>query len=388
MKRRSLLTASLLASLPIPVHAAETPFKLGVLAPMTGPFQSTGRAINDAVKLYIKQHGDVVAGRKIEVLLRDDAGVPDNTKRLATELVVRDHVDAFLGFGLTPLALAVAPVATQAKIPQIVTVAATSMIVAQSPYIVRSGQVIPQTATTAADWALRNGIKKVVTLVSDFGPGFDAEKWFADRFTAGGGTIISALRVPLANPDFAPFLQRVKDAAPDAMFVFVPAGIGGIFAKQFIERGMDRAGIKVLATGDVMDDDNINDMGDAVLGIVTAGTYSAAHPSELNKKFVAGYKEISGGKRAGFIAAYSYDGMELLYRALEKTKGTGDGTALVEAMKGMEFESPRGMISIDSATRDVITPVYMRRVEKVDGQLFNVEFETFPAVRDPAKPKP
>ena len=195
-------------------------------------------------------------------------------------------------------------------------------------------------------------------------------------------------RSPLANPDFAPFLQRVKDAAPEAMFVFVPAGVGGIFARQFVERSMDKAGIKIIATGDVMDDDNMNEMGDAVLGIVTAGTYSAAHPSELNKKFVAGYKEISGGRRAGFIAAYSYDGMELLYRALVKTKGTGDGTALVEAMKGMEFESPRGMISIDAATRDVITPVYMRRVERVDGQLFNVEFETFPAVRDPAKPKP
>ena len=200
--------------------------------------------------------------------------------------------------------------------------------------------------------------------------------------------MVAALRVPLANPDFAPFLQRVKDAAPDAMFVFVPAGVGGIFAKQFIERGMDKSGIRFIATGDVTDDDNLNGMGDAMLGVVTAGTYSAAHPSALNKSFVAGYKDISGGQRAGFIAAYNYDGMELLYRALEKTKGTADGAGLVEAMKGMTFESPRGTITIDAATRDIITPVYMRKVEKVDGQLYNVEFETFPAVKDPAKAKP
>lgn len=384
MNRRILLAAALLSALPLAAQA-QTPFRIGVLAPMTGPFQSTGVAIDNAVKLYIKQHGDTVAGRKIEILLRDDAGVPDNTKRLATELVLRDHADAFFGFGLTPLAFATAPVATQAKIPMIVTVAATSVIVDRSPFIVRPAQVVPQTASTAANWALKNGIKKVVSVVSDYGPGYDAEKWFNDTFTAGGGTVIAALRVPLANPDFAPFLQRVKDAAPDAMFTFVPAGIGGIFAKQFIERGMDKTGIRFIGTGDVTDDDNLNDMGDAMLGVITAGTYSAAHPSALNKAFVAGYKE-STGRRAGFIAAYAYDGMELLYRALQKTNGTADGAGLVEAMKGMSFESPRGMISIDAATRDVITPVFMRRVEKIDGQLYNVEFETFPAVKDPAKP--
>ena len=386
MNRRILFAAALLA-VPFVANAAE-PFRIGLLAPMTGPFQSTGKAMDQAVKLYIKQHGDVVAGRKIEVLLRDDAGVPDNTKRLATELVVRDHVDAFFGFGLTPLALAVAPVATQAKIPMIVTVAATSIIVDKSPYIVRPAQLVTQTASVAAQWALKNGVKKIVSVVSDYGPGYDAEKWFNDTFAAGGGTVVAALRVPLANPDFAPFLQRVKDAAPDAMFVFVPAGVGGIFAKQFIERGMDKSGIRFIATGDVTDDDNLNGMGDAMLGVVTAGTYSAAHPSALNKSFVAGYKDISGGQRAGFIAAYNYDGMELLYRAREKTKGTADGAGLVDAMKGMTFESPRGTITIDAATRDIITPVYMRKVEKVDGQLYNVEFETFPAVKDPARVKP
>lgn len=383
MNRRALLATAVAATLPIAATAQTTSFRIGVLAPMTGPFQSTGRAIDDAVKLYLKINGDTVAGRKIEILLRDDAGVPDNTKRLATELVVRDHVNAFLGFGLTPLAFATAPVATQAKIPMIVTVAATSVIVDRSPYIVRSAQVLTQTSSIAALWALKNGVKKIVSVVSDYGPGYDAEKWFNDTFTAGGGTVIAALRVPLANPDFAPFLQRVKDAAPDAMFAFVPAGIGGIFAKQFVERGMDKTGIRFIATGDVTDDDNLNDMGDAMLGMVTAGTYSAAHPSAVNKAFVDAYK-ASTGRRAGFIAAYAYDGMDLLYRALQKTKGNDDGTALVEAMKGMSFESPRGVITIDPATRDVITPVFMRRVEKIDGQLYNVEFETFPAVKDPA----
>ena len=387
MNRHILLVAAALAALPLVAHAAE-PFRIGLLVPMTGPFQSTGRAINDAVKLYLKQHGDTVAGHKVEILLRDDAGVPDNTKRLATELVVRDHVNAFAGFGLTPLALATAPVATQAKIPEIVMVAATSSIVNASPYIFRSGQVLPQPATIAADWALKHGVKKIVSVVSDYGPGYDAEKWFNDRFTAGGGTVVAALRVPLANPDFAPFLQRVKDAAPDAMYAFVPAGVGGIFAKQFVERGMDKSGIRFIATGDVTDDDNLGDMGDAMLGVVTAGPYSAAHPTELNKTFVDGYREVSGGHRAGFVAAFAYDGIDMLYRALEKTKGNMDGTALAEALKGLSFESPRGHISVDPETREIITPIYIREVKKVDGALYNVETETFAAVKDPAKIKP
>lgn len=382
-----LIGAALLALTP-PVAStalAQTPFKVGVIAPMTGPFQATGRQIDAAVKLYMSEHGDIVAGRKIEIVLRDDAGVPDTTKRLAQELVVRDKVNALLGFGLTPLALAAAPIATQAKIPEIVTVAATSMITAQSPYIVRPAQVVPPVGMIPAEWAAKNGIKRVVTVVSDYGPGYDVEKWFNDTFKARGGEIVASLRVPLANPDFAPFLQRVADAKPDAMFAFVPSGVGGIFVKQFIERGLDKSGIKFIATGDVLDDDILNNMGDAVLGVISAGPYSVSHDSALNKSFVANYEKANGGARPGFVVVYSYDGMALLYQALEKVHGQGDGAALVEAMKGMRWESPRGPVEIDPATRDVIQNIYMRKVERVDGKLYNMEFETFPMVKDPAK---
>jgi len=380
----ALVLAGALALLPGTARA-EDPVKIGLILPMTGPFQSTGRQIDAAVRLYVAQHGAQVAGRQIEVILKDDAGVADATKRLAQELVVKDKVSIIAGFGLTPLAMAAAPIATQAKVPEIVMAAATSSITAASPYVVRSSQTIGQPSVVLAGWAAENGIKKAVTLVTDYGPGIDAEKWFGTRFAEKGGTVVESLRVPLQNPDFAPFLQRVQDDKPDALFVFVPSGVGSVFVKQFIERGLDKSGIKLTALGDVTDDDILNGMGDAVLGVVTAGPYSTAHPSELNKRFVAAFEQANPGMRPNFMATFGYDGMALVYQALEKTKGSTDGTALVEAMKGAAFESPRGPISIDPATRDIVQDIYIRRVEKQAGELYNVEFATFPAVHDPAK---
>jgi branched-chain amino acid transport system substrate-binding protein len=226
----------------------------------------------------------------------------------------------------------------------------------------------------------------VATLTSDYAPGNDALNSFKEHFTAGGGQIVEEVKVPLANPDFAPFLQRMKDAKPDAMFVFVPAGQGGNFMKQYAERGLDKAGIKVIGPGDVMDDDLLNGMGDAALGTVTAHIYSAAHPSQMNKDFVAAYKK-DFGNRPGFMAAGGYDGIHLIYEALKKTNGNTDGDKLIGAMKGMKWESPRGPISIDPETRDIVQNVYIRKVEKVDGELYNVEFETFKDVKDPGKIK-
>ena len=381
---RTFLAGALAVLLPA-MAAAQQSVKIGLILPMTGPFQGTGRQIDAAVKLYMQQHGDTVAGDKVEVILRDDGGVPDTSKRLAQELVVRDHVNVLFGFGLTPIALAVAPIATQAKVPEIVISAGTSSVTNASPFIVRTGQVIPQTATTMAKWALQNGIKKVVSVVSDYGPGLDGEKWFDDTFKAGGGTVVDALRIPLANPDFAPFLQRVKDAAPEAMFVFVPAGQGSAFAKQYVERGMDKSGVKLIATGDVTDDDILNNMGDAVLGVVTAMPYSAAHPSEMNKQYVAAFKAANGGMRPNFMSVFGYDGMHAVYAALEKTKGSTDGAALVDAMKGLQWESPRGPMMIDPETRDVVHNIYISKVERVGGELYNVEMATYPMVKDPAK---
>jgi branched-chain amino acid transport system substrate-binding protein len=363
---------------------AQETVKIGLILPMTGGQASTGKQIENAVKLYMQQKGDTVAGKKIEIILKDDAAVPDNTKRFAQELIVNDKVNFIAGFGVTPAALAAAPLATQAKVPEIVMAAGTSIITERSPYIVRTSFTLAQSSTIIGDWAARNGIKKVATLTSDYAPGNDALNFFKQNFTAGGGEIVEEVKVPLANPDFAPFLQRMKDSKPDAMFVFVPAGQGGNFMKQYAERGL--TGIKVIGPGDVMDDDLLNGMGDAALGAVTAHLYSAAHPSAMNKDFVAAYKKAFSS-RPGFMAVSGYDGIHLIYEALKKTGGKTDGDALIEAMKGMKWESPRGPISIDPETRDIVQNIYIRKVEKVDGELYNVEFATFEAVKDAGKTK-
>src|SRR3984893_17066078 len=364
---------------------AEDTVKIGLILPMTGGQAATGKQIDNAVKLFMQQNSDTVAGKKIEIILKDDAAAPDNTKRMAQELIVNDKVNFIAGFGVTPAALAAAPLATQAKIPEVVMAAGTSIITERSPYIVRTSFTLAQSSVIIADWALKNNIKKVVTLVSDYAPGADAEKFFSDRIKAGGGEIAAAIRVPLATPEFAPFLQRAADAKPDALFVFVPAGQGGTFVRQFSERGLDKAGIKLIGPGDVTDDDLLNNMGDSVLGAVTALFYSAAHPSAMNKDFVAAYKKLMNGQRPGFMAVGGYDGIHLIYEALKKTGGKTDGDALIAAMKGMKWESPRGPISIDPETREIIQNIYIRRVERVNGQLSNVEFETYPMVKDPAK---
>src|SRR5579871_6909165 len=389
VRSHHLLAAGLIAAAAAFAPAAvlgQEAVKIGLIVPMTGGQASTGKQIDNAVKLYMLQHGDTVAGKKIEVILKDDATLPDNTKRLAQELIVNDKVSVIAGFGITPAALAAAPLATQAKVPEVVMAAGTSIITERSPYIVRTSFTLGQSSTIIADWAVKNGIKKVATLTSDYAPGNDALNFFKEHFVAGGGEIVEEVKVPLANPDFAPFLQRMKDSKPDAMFVFVPAGQGGNFMKQYAERGLDKAGIKVIGPGDVMDDDLLNGMGDAALGTVTAHLYSAAHPSAMNKEFVAAYKK-EFNQRPGFMAVGGYDGIHLIYAALQKTGGNADGDKLVEAMKGMAWESPRGPISIDPETRDIVQNVYVRKVEKVDGELYNVEFETFKDVKDPGKMK-
>jgi branched-chain amino acid transport system substrate-binding protein len=364
---------------------AQGTVKIGALLPMTGPQQSTGVQIAAAIRLYMAQNGDTVAGKKIQLIVKDDGAVAENSKRLAQDLIVNEKVNFVVGFGVTPTALAVAPLATEAKIPEVVMAAGTSIITERSPYIVRTSFTLPQSTVIIADWALKNGIKKVVSIVSDFAPGIDAEASVKDTFTKGGGQVLEAIRVPLASPDFAPFLQRARDAKPDAVFVFVPSGQGSIFVKQFIERGLDKAGIKLIGPGDVTDDDLLNGMGDQVIGAVTAHIYSAAHPSGKNKAYVAAFKQANGGMRPNFMSVGGYDGMHLIYEALKTAGGKTDGDSLLAAMKGLAWESPRGPISIDPDTRDIIQNVYMRKVEKVDGELYNVEFETFANVKDPAK---
>jgi branched-chain amino acid transport system substrate-binding protein len=360
-------------------YAQET-IKVGLILPLTGPFTPTGRQIQAGARLYLEQHGSTVAGKRIELIVRDDGNVADNTKRIAQEMIVNDKVAILAGFGLTPLALATAPLATEAKVPLVVMGAATGIIPDRSPYIVRTSMVTSQITVGIADWAPKNGIKRVVTLVSDYAPGVDIEKAFSERFKAAGGEVMEQIRVPLANPDFAPFLQRVADAKPEALFVFVPAGVGSIFMRQFVERGLDKSGIKLIGTGDMTDDDILNNIGDVALGITTSHHYSAAHPSALNKSFVEAFKKANN-IRPNFMGVGGYDGMALITKALEKTKGATGGDDLVAAMKGMAWESPRGPISIDPATRDIVQNIYVRKVEKVGGELYNVEFATFEAVK-------
>ena len=367
---------------------AQEAFKIGLILPMTGQSASTGKQIEAAARLFMAQNGNTVAGRKIELIVKDDGGVPDATKRMAQELVVNDKVGVLSGFGLTPLALATAPIATQSKTPMVVMAAATSSITEASPFIVRTSFTLPQCAVAMGDWAPKNGMKRVVTLVSDYGPGIDAERYFKERMQLNSAQVIESLRVPLRNPDFAPFLQKVRDLKPDALFVFVPSGAGAAVMKQFLERGMDKAGIKLIGTGDLTDDDQLNDMGEGALGVVTAHHYSAAHPSALNKKFVEAFKKANNGLRPNFMAVGGYDGMRVIYEALKNTKGgQGGGEAMLAAMKGQIFESPRGQIYIDAQTRDVVHNIYLRKVEKKDGQLYNVEFDAIKDMKDPGKTK-
>jgi len=390
MHKRTVIQAALAAML-LPACALAlaqgNTFKIGLILPMSGQQATTGRQIEAAARLWMAQNGDTVAGKKIELVIKDDTSLPDVTRRLAQELVVNEKVNVLAGFGITPSALAVGPIATQSKTPEVVMAAATSSITEASPYIVRTSFTLPQVSVALADWAPKNGIKSVVTLVSDYGPGLDAEKYFKDRMILNGGKVIESLRVPLRSPDFAPFLQKVRDGKPDALFVFVPSGAGSAVMKQFLERGMDKAGIRLIATGDVTDDDQLNDMGDGALGVVTSHHYSADHQSAANKKFVEAFEKANKGLRPNFMAVGGYDGMRVIYEALKKTGGKGGGEALLAAMKGQVFESPRGPVYIDAQTRDIVQNVYLRKVQKKNGQLFNVEFDVIKDVKDPGKTK-
>ena len=385
---RTVLCAAASVALAVSAARAEEPIKVGVVASFSGPFSDYGKEMEAGIKAYQKLNGDTVAGRKVEVIFRDTTGpLPDVAKRLAQELVVREKVDFLAGFGLTPEALATTDIATQAKKPMVVMNAATSVITAKSPYVARVSMTLAQETAPLGTWAARNGIKRVFTLVSDYGPGIDAENAFKKSFTAAGGTIVDSIRSPLRNPEFAPYLQRIKDARPEAAFFFLPAGEQGIaLMKGFHERGLGQAGIKAIATGDITDDHVIDAMGDVALGMITSSHYSAAHDSPENRAFLKAYGEVSGGLgRANFMAVAAYDGMAAIYDVARKLGGRIDGDKAMAILKGWKRESPRGPISIDPETRDIVQTVYIRRVEKRGGHYYNVEFERFPAVKDPGK---
>ncbi len=363
--------------------AAQQTVKVGLIQSMTGVFNTTGEAIVNGARLYMKQHGDRVAGKKIELVVKDDATQPEVAKRMAQQLIVREKV-AIIGGGITPSSLAIAPLTAEAKIATVVMLSGASLTVERSPYMVRTGFTLGQSSAVIADWAARNGAKKIVTIVNDWAPGLESEAVFKDHAVKGGAQIVESMRIPLANPDYAPFLQRARDANPDTLYVGFAGNQAGIFAKQFLERGMDKSGIRIVGTPDLTDDDELPGMTDATLGIVTAGHYSALHASPLNHAYVQDFN-AAYGKRPNFVSLGGYDGMHLIYEALKKINGNTNGDALLAAMKGMAWESPRGPMSIDPETRDVVHNEYIRRVERVNGELYNVEFATVEAVKDPAK---
>jgi branched-chain amino acid transport system substrate-binding protein len=379
------ITLAILAGVATAPGRAEDIVKVGIVMPMSGGFALAGRQVVAGVRLFMQQHGDIVGGKKVQLIVRDDASLPDLSKRIAQELIVTEKVNV-LGVGLTPNALAIAPLSRDAKIATVVMISGTSSVTEASPYLVRTSFTLGQQSGIIADWAAKNGSKRAVVLHSDFGPGTEAARVFVDRFTEAGGQILEIIKVPMVNPDFAPFLQRARDLRPDTLFVFVPAnGQAGTFARQFVERGLDKAGIKLIGTGDLTDDQDLAGTGDAMLGTVTAGFYSTAHPSALNMAFIEAFKNANPTITPNLLAVSGYDGMRLIYSALEKTQGSTDGDVLVGAMKGMAWESPRGPMSIDPETRDVVHNIYIRRVERIDGVLCNSEFVTFESVSDPLK---
>jgi len=389
MNRRNALAAAALA-LGLSTQAiAADPLKIGLVLPMSGPFGAYGKQIEHGVKLWLAQNGDTIAGRKVELIVKDDApGTSgDVSKRMAQELVVRDNVDILAGFGLTPAALAVAPVATEAKKPMVVMNAATSIITEKSPYVVRTSHTLPQATAPIAAWAAKNGVKTAYTLVADFGPGHDAEAQFKKSFTAAGGRIVGEVRVPVKNPDFAPFLQRIKDVKPEAVFLFIPPGAETIaFMKGFVDRGLAQAGIKIIATGDLTDEDILDAIGDSALGIISSWHYSEVHNSPENRAYTAAYAKAYPKDRPNFMSVAGYDGMALIAEVLRKTGGSADADKFVAAAKGLSWTSPRGRISIDPVTRDIVQTMYIRKVEKVGGKLQSVEFDNVGEVRDPGKP--
>ena len=379
---------ALLIAMPM-AYAQDNTIKVGVIAEFSGPFADYGAQIEAGMKAYMKQHGDTVAGRKVELITRDTKGpAREIAKRLAQELITRDHVQFLAGFGLTPNAMAVAPVVSEAKVPMVISNAATSSITTKSPYITRVSMTIPQIAEPLAQWALRNGIKQVYTVVADYGPGIDAETQFTKTFKEGGGEIVGSVRTPLQSPDFSAATQRVKDTKPQAVFVFLPAGQQGIsFMKSFNERGLAAAGIKLIATGDITDDHVLEAMGDPTLGMITAFHYSSAHKSPENEAFLKAYAAANDAKAGApnFMAAAGYDTMHVIYEVAKKLDGNIDGDKAMAAIKGMKWTSPRGPVEIDPQTRDIDQTVYIRKVEKVNGKLENVEFDKIPDVKDPGK---
>lgn len=370
--------------LPGPALADE--IRIGVIGSYSGAYADYGRQFDNGIELFLRENGGRLAGRDVRIIRKDTSGpAPDRAKRFAQELVVRDEVDFIVGLDFSPNALAVASVATEARVPTIVMNAASSGIPTKSAYVARVSFTVAQVSAPMARWALENGLREAFVVVSDYASGIDAETAFVRAFAEGGGRVAGVLRVPLSNPDFSAYVQRIRAEKPQAVFFFFPSGEQpAAFLRAFGDAGLKEAGIRLIATGEATDDGFLQAMGDAPLGLITSHHYSYAHASPRNARFVAGYREAFGDAlRPSYMAVAAYDGMAALAAALEKTGGDTGGEAVMAALAGLRLESPRGPIEIDARTRDIVQTVYVRRTEEVDGETVNVEFDSYEAVADP-----
>jgi branched-chain amino acid transport system substrate-binding protein len=368
-----------------PSAGAQGTIKIGLINVYSGQFADAGIQLDNGIKTYIQQHGDTVAGKKIEIIRKDTGGVaPDVAKRLAQELIVRDKVDILAGFLLTPNALAASDVSAEAKKFMVIMNAATSVIITKSPYSVRASVTLPQVAHTFGVWAAtKGGVKKSYTMVTDYGPGHDFERAFIKGFTEKGGEIVGSVKFPIANPDFSAFVQRAKDINPESIMIFIPGGAQpAALGKAFAERGIDLTKTKVLGSGETTSEQALKSMGDSALGIITAWHYIYTNRTPKNVAFSKVYNDMHK-RNPDFFSSGGYDGMHVIYEALKKTNGDPDPEKLIAAAKGLKWESIRGPMSIDPNTRDVVQTIYISRVEKVGGQLENVPFDKIEEVRDP-----
>src|SRR5688572_27399129 len=386
---RTSLAAAFCAALlgaALPAHAQQT-VKIGLVLTLSGQFADAGNQLDNGIKTYMKQHGDTVAGKKIEIIRKDTGGpAPDVAKRLSQELVVRDKVDMLAGYVLTPNAMAAGDVSAEAKKFMVVMNAATSIVITKSPYMIRTAVTLPQVMESFGTWAAtKGGLKQNYSMVTDYGPGHDAEAAFTSAFKAAGGTMVGSVRFPVANPDFAAFVQRAKDLGPQSIYIFIPGGAQpAALGKAFAERGIDLKKTRVLGSGETTAEAALKSMGDTALDIITAWHYDYMSNSPLNQRFVKEYNGVAGGRNPDFFSIGGYDGMHAIYETLKKTGGKTDGETMIAAAKGLKWTSPRGPMMIDPETRDVVQNVYIRRVQKVGNELINVPFDTIPMVKDPA----